>query len=70
MKNGLKNWSNKLNEKFGNQDKASISALFKGDLKIITPIIWLYMFCLNFVYFGILILLPSLLDKINHIQTE
>ncbi|KAL4450949.1 hypothetical protein ABPG74_011791 [Tetrahymena malaccensis] len=70
MKQGLTNWSKKFNEKFDNNDKASISGLFKGDLKIITPIIWLYMFCLSFVYFGILILLPSLLDKINNIQSD
>ncbi|KAL4461092.1 hypothetical protein ABPG72_006954 [Tetrahymena utriculariae] len=70
MKQGLTNWSKKFNEKFDDNDKASISGLFKGDLKIITPIIWLYMFCLSFVYFGILILLPSLLDKINNIQYD
>lgn len=70
MRSGLRNWSNKFNEKYNDADKASISGLFKGDLNIITPIIWLYMFCLNFVYFGILILLPSLIDKISHIQLE
>jgi putative MFS transporter len=35
---------------------------------IITPIIWWNWFVISFVYYGILILLPSLLDKISHLD--
>ncbi|EGR32447.1 major facilitator superfamily protein, putative, partial [Ichthyophthirius multifiliis] len=67
-KEGLKLWSNKLSESLKNTH-VNLQSLFKGDFGLITPIIWWNWFALSFTYYGILILLPTLLDKISS-QTQ
>ena len=65
VKEGMINWSKAIGKQFNSQNKASVAALFKGDLQTITPIIWVNMFSLSLIYYGIIILLPSLLDSIS-----
>lgn len=37
--------------------------LFQGDYKIITPLLWIVWFSTNFLYYGIVFILPLTLDK-------
>ena len=50
------------------QETASISALFQGEHKLTTVILWFDWFVNSFVYFGITIFMPYVLEKLQNLQ--
>lgn len=53
------------NKESKSDDLASLKALFFEDRKIITFLIWANWFTSSFVYYGIIVFLPYILEKIN-----
>ncbi|KAL4513139.1 hypothetical protein ABPG72_017824 [Tetrahymena utriculariae] len=71
-KNHLKTWSREVNRSL-HQQKGSLASLFKGDGKLITPLVWFNWFTLSFMYYGILVLMPKMMDeimKLTHKQKD
>lgn len=59
----LKNWSRDLNSTgIGHGSKGNISMLFEGEGKLITPLVWINWFSLSFIYYGIVVLMPTTMD--------
>ena len=64
-RDGLIEWTQQQNRMNLKEDKGSIKSLFKGDGKFITPMIWLNWFSSSFIYYGILVMFPYILEKLR-----
>jgi len=64
-KEGLREWARELAEEVPDEEVASISALFKGEYKVVTCIVWFGYFINSFIYFGILLMLPYVLQRVS-----
>lgn len=63
----LQAWEHKLEEEVTEEDTASVKALFKGEKKRLTFIIWFGWFASFFVYYGIIIYLPLTLSQFQEV---
>ena len=62
----LLQWSESINNDISqNADVASLKCLFKNERKYITPLLWFNWFTSSFVYYGIIVFLPYILEKIS-----
>jgi len=64
-KEGLREWARELAEEVPDEEVASVSALFKGEYKVVTCIVWFGYFINSFIYFGILLMLPYVLQRVS-----
>jgi MFS transporter, putative metabolite:H+ symporter len=64
-RNSLLEWTHQQSLMTLKDEKGSIKSLFKGDGKYITPMIWLNWFSSSFIYYGILVMLPYILEKLR-----
>lgn len=67
-KQGLRQWTKELAEEVPDEEVASVSALFKGGYKLVTCIVWFGYFINSFIYFGIMLMLPFILQ--NHYKDK
>lgn len=62
-------WAEDMNKESMRSDEvASIKSLFKNERKYITPLIWFNWFTSSFVYYGIIVFMPYILEKISSSQ--
>ena len=63
----LTQWAEELNdESVKNDDKvASLKCLFHKERKYITPLLWFNWFTSSFVYYGIIVFMPYIMEKIS-----
>lgn len=62
----LVQWSEENNNDLMKLDKAaSLESLFRNERKFITPLLWFNWFTSSFVYYGIIVFMPYILEKIS-----
>ena len=60
----LKNWVDRNNVN-NNEDNVKLARLFDGINSLITPLLWVMWFSLSFVYYGIIYILPTVLEGLH-----
>lgn len=66
VKKKLTLWSEGVNQEvLKNDEVASLKSLFKNERLYITPLLWFNWFTSSFVYYGIIVFLPYILEKIS-----
>ena len=59
-------WAEDMNnESMKSDEAASLKSLFRNERKYITPLIWFNWFTSSFVYYGIIVFMPYILEKIS-----
>ncbi|EGR32712.1 major facilitator superfamily protein, putative [Ichthyophthirius multifiliis] len=69
QKQQLKESSILMNKQL-HQVKGSILSLFQNDGKILTPLIWFNWFTLSFMYYGVLTMMPKMMEEIEKMHPD
>ena len=67
--NSMRKWM-ESNHTIQNNEVASLSALFKREMKLITPLIWSIWFILSLSYYGMVNILPQVLKALHNENSD
>ncbi|CAD8099055.1 unnamed protein product [Paramecium sonneborni] len=65
IKQQLINWANMMNKIAKQKENASIASLFDKDKWFVTCLVWFNWFTLSFIYYGIVMMLPTFLQGLK-----